>query len=230
MFKKRINVHVAQAVYRDILEKQLRNPKQKFTENGIARELGVSPNTVSTAVRKLVDIGAAAIYGRYFEVMGVEKALLYWAATRRLQNDIAYATYTNKDTSYIERSMPGGTAYTAYTGYVNLFGNDAAAYGEVYVYATEAGLPAIKRRFEKALFSPASRYANLIVLKPDKILNGMIENNALEKATVPVTQLYVDLWNIKEWNAYEFIKKLKKRIDEMHAEKLLQLSRNGQKP
>lgn len=223
-------MNIAQAVYRNILEKQLQNPKQKFTENGIARELGVSPNTVSVAVRKLVGIGAAAIYGRYFEVMGVEKALLYWAATRKLQNDIAYATYTNKDASYIEKNMPGGTVYTAYTGYVNLFGNDAADYGEVYVYATESGLSTIEKRFKKDLFSPASRYANLIVLKPDKILNSMIENNALEKATVPITQLYVDLWNIKEWNAYEFIKKLKKRIDDLHAEKLLQLSGNRQKP
>ncbi|MCL5093021.1 MAG: hypothetical protein M1128_00965 [Candidatus Marsarchaeota archaeon] len=219
-------MQIGNAVYRHVLEAELARPKGHFTENGIARDLSISPNTVSIAIKRLLDIGAAAMYRRHFEILSFDKALAYWAATRKFGKDIVYSTYVNKPAKAIEQSMPGETAYTSYTGYANLFGNDAADYGEVYVYATDVGLSDIKSRFEKNLFAPRSKYANLVVLKPDKVLYVMIKENSLNKSTVPKTQLYADLWNISEWNAYEFVKKLKKTIDDEYAKNLLQLSRN----
>lgn len=222
-------MQISNAVYRYILENEYEHPKQRFTENSIARILSVSPNSVSIVIRKLSDIGAVAVYNRYFEILEINKVITYWAATRKLNKDIIYSTYINQDVRSLEKNMPGEIAYTAYTGYVNLFGNDAADYGEVYTYATENAVLDIESRFKKKFFSPRSKYANLIVLKPDKVLDKMIKSNLLYKSTVPATQLYADLWNIKEWNSYEFIKKLKKRMDDKYAKNLLQLSRNIQK-
>lgn len=215
-------MRLSSAIYRHVLEKKLKNRMERFTENGVARELCISPNSVSIAIKRLEEIGAASIYRRHFEIIGFDKALSYWAATRKLGSDIMYSTYSDAGTSYIESSMPSGVAYTAYTGYSNLFGNDASDYSEVYVYATEQGARETARRFPKRQFSKGSDYANIIVLRPDRPLGAMIDNGSLDKSTVPITQLYVDLWNIKTWYAYEFVTKLKKRVDDAYAKAILQ--------
>jgi len=41
-------------------------------------------------------------------------------------------------------------------------------------------------------------------VNPDYILAEKIENGLLEHSSVSMPQLYVDLWNTKEWYAYEF--------------------------
>ncbi len=204
------------AVYRYVLEAALSNKEMMLTENGIAKVLGISPNTVSIAVRNLETIGAVSIYKRHFELINFDKALYYMCAGRRISADIVYSTYFRENIAEIEKAMPDEIAYTAYTAYANLFGNDASDYSEVYVYATEKSTEEIRHRFPKGRLSQASDYANIIVLKPDRILANMMEGGKLEKASAPVIQVYADLWNIKTWYAQEFEKKLKARIDGMH--------------
>ena len=203
-------------VYRHVLESALSEKIDSFTENGIAKELGVSPNTVSIAVRNLEGIGAARIHKRHFELIDFDKALYYMCAGRRIDADVVYSTYFKGSVNEIEKAMPSEIAYTAYTAYANLFGNDASDYSEVYIYATERSVQEIMRRFPKRKLSPASDYTNIIVLKPDRILEKLIAEGNLEKASAPIIQIYADLWNMRMWYAHEFEKKLKARIDGMH--------------
>lgn len=137
---------------------------------------------------------------------------MYWAAKRNLNADIVYTTFIGKGKEYLEQRIPDEIAFTAYSGYVNLFGNDVSDYGEVYVYATDLGLEEIKKRFPKKSLSSSSKYSDLIVLKPDKILLNLIENKKLSHSSVSMTQICVDLWNIKEWYAERFFAKTYDRI------------------
>jgi DNA-binding Lrp family transcriptional regulator len=210
------------AVFRYTLENALKKEPEELSENGIARALGISPNAVNYSLKKLVEMGAVAVYKRHIELVNFDKALYYWASVRNLKKDVVYSTYVRKSVQDIEKAMPSEIAFTAYTAYVARFGNDASDYSEVYLYATEIGLNEIKKRFPKEKLSERSNYANLIVLEPDRVLYDMIEKG-IERSSVPTTQIYVDLWNLKEWYAAEFLKRLETRIKgERNAKRILQ--------
>jgi hypothetical protein len=99
----------------------------------------------------------------------------------------------------IEGSMPSGAIFTAFSGYRLLFKEAPADYSEVYVYADEKALKEIKERFPAKPGPP-----NIVVLAKDAYLErGPI---------VPVSQIYADLWNIKEWYAKEYLDALERRL------------------
>lgn len=208
-------------VYRHIAEELLENRKARFVEREMARQLGMSPDTVSRAVKPLKRIGTATVYRTYFEVHNLSKLLLFWAVNRKLDRDIIYRTYVQtKDVKEIEDRMPGEVAYTEFSAYTKLFGNDVASYSEVYAYATEHARIEIGRRF-KAPEMHNGRY-NLILLKPDKVLEGKIMKDELWHSSVSIPQIYVDLWNNNTWYAAEFLKKLEKRIGDKYAKAVLE--------
>lgn len=264
-------------VYRHIADSMLRDGRREFVGREIALALGISPNTVNLAIRQLSRIGCATTGKRSFEITNLDKLLTFWAVNRKLENDIAYRTYVPaKGHGEIEQLVPSGVAFTCYSGYSRLFGNDASDYSEVYLYATDAALGAIRERFPERQFSERSDYFNLVVLRPDEImgrdlLSGVraqpmpvmpsptYVNSAVSSPMVPpsadlyrmmgavtrgggagyvagagdttplagrfasrsmsapavasVSQLYVDLWNSKEWYANEFLKRLRDRMD-----------------
>ena len=210
-------------VYRYLIEKVLADRKLKFVGREIARELGVSPNTISNALAPLKNSGAADVHKRYFEITDMSKTLAYWAVSRQLQNDIEYRTYVPvKNVDEIEKRMPGEIAYTCCSGYKNRFGNDVSDYVSVYVYATDSSLTEIKRRFPEKRLSDRADGSNLFVLAPDSILESAILSGKLEHSSVQVSQLYVDLWNTSEWYSHDFLKRLKKRIGDMYGEAILE--------
>ena len=67
-----------------------------------------------------------------------------------------------------------------------------------------------------------SDYTNLVVMKPDGELARRIDSHSLSHSSVSLPQLYVDLWNSNTWYAYEFLKKLEKRIDDIYAKAVLE--------
>ena len=211
----------AGVVYRYVAEKLLENRKARFVEREMARQLGMSPDTVSSSIKPLKRIGIATVYRTYFEVHNLSKLLLFWAVNRKLDRDVIYRTYVQaRDIKEIEDRLPGEIAYTEFSAYVKLFGNDAAGYSEVYAYATEHACIEIGRRF-KAIEMPNDRY-NLILLKPDNVLGGKIMKNELLHSSVSIPQMYVDLWNNNTWYAAEFLKKLEKRISDKYAKAVLE--------
>ena len=212
----------SQMIYRCFAEGALEDRKKHFTLRGIARELGLSPNTVSLATKPLVKVGAVTKYNWYFMVTNFEKLLVFWSVTRNIDRDIIYKAYSGLGLAEIEKRMPAEVAYTCYSGYVAMFGNDVSDYDKVYVYATESGLDEIRRRFPETELRGKPGYSNILVFKADPVMKTMIEEHSLRKAAAPLTQIYVDLWNNKDWFAYEFLKKLKRRIDDKYAKAILQ--------
>ncbi len=189
-------------VYREILYKSMEMKKNFQTQLELSRELGLSLSTINSAVRQLARFGGIEILKQGFRLMDAEKIATFWASARSVQKDITYATRANMQVSEIEKNMPSGAIYTAYSGFKFQKNNTPADYSEVYVYADNETLLEIKARFPEA-----KGPANLIVLKSDDRL-GKISKNSI----APIAQIYVDLWNLKEWYAKEFRNELEKQI------------------
>lgn len=214
----------SEIVYRYILEKAIYDKTATFVERSIANELGISPNTVSIALAPLSRSGAVKIHARHFDVLNIGKMLIFWAVNRRPDKDVIYKTYVQmRNPDVIERQMPDEIAYTVYSGYVNIFGNDASDYSEVYVYATAESLEEIKARFPKNKLSQVrSRYYNLFVLKPDNVLERQINGHMLKYSSVSVPQLFADMWNVNQWYSYDFMKKLREKINGIYGKTILE--------
>ncbi len=210
-------------VYREIIETLLRDRKSRFVERELARTLDVSPDTVSRSLSPLKESGIASVQRRHFEIIDFEKLLAYWAVSRKFSRDIIYSTYVEvKSIEEIEDRMPADMAYTCFSAYVRLLGPAPADYGQVYVYAAEEALREIVLRFPKRDATLREKRHNLFILKPDRVIERRILDGTLPHSSVPISQLYVDLWNTSSWNAYEFLKKVKERIDDMYAKAILE--------
>ena len=181
--------------------------KRVFTQLELSRRLGISLSIINSAIKNLEGISAVEIKQRGFVVISLERLLLYWATHRQLRKDRVYSTRVGAPVREIEASMPGGVAFTAYSGYRKLFQDAVADYSEVYLYATSEALEEIRKRFPERKGQP-----NLIVMKADRILEKMIKENKLEDSSAPAPQLYADLWNISTWNAKEYLDALGKRL------------------
>ncbi|MFH0714983.1 MAG: hypothetical protein V1847_04330 [Candidatus Diapherotrites archaeon] len=133
------------------------------------------------------------------KLLDKEKALAFWASIRNLEKDIVYKTRAELKVAEIEKLMPSGISFTAFSAFKRRFKEVPADYSEVYVYAGEEELAELKKRFP-----PKEGPANLIVLaKPKNIEVEKIVSNE---------QMFVDLWNLKEWYAKEFLTALKKKM------------------
>jgi len=96
--------------------------------------------------------------------------------------------------------MPPNVIFAAYTAFLKKYKQAPADYDKVYVYIEEKNLKEIKNRFP-----PQKGYQNLIVLKSDPWLKNF------GKLT-PDCQTFVDLWNLPEWYAKDFLNALKEKI------------------
>ncbi len=181
-------------VYGNILEEVIEKKNKKLTQADIARALQISLSTVNLAIGHLKKMNAVKVRERYFEVVNAKKILLYWASVRNLEKDIIYRTRVNKSIVEIEKDMPSNIIFGAYSAYKFIFKDMPADYSEVYVYAEIDNIGEIKMRFKENKNEP-----NLFVLKKDF--------REMTKA-----QAFVDLWNLKEWYAKDFLKALEERI------------------
>ncbi len=191
-------------VHREILYQAIEKKNRKLTQAEIARKLNLSLSIVNSAVKRLEEIGAIEIYPRNFHIIDVKKILYYWASIRNLNKDVIYKTRVKLPVKEIEKQMPADTIFAAYTAFKFLFKDVAADYSEVYIYADEISLKEIIKRFpmdHKKVSIP-----NLIVLKKDKSMDSYGK-----KTTIANT--FVDLWNIKEWYAKEFVKTIEAKLN-----------------
>ncbi|MBI2578112.1 MAG: winged helix-turn-helix domain-containing protein [Candidatus Aenigmarchaeota archaeon] len=189
-------------VYREILFQLLEKKKNFFSQKKLAEECGISIGSVNHALKPLESMGAIEKKHMGFRVLDAKKMLLYWASVRKLQRDVVYQTHSDAPVEEIEKSMPE-VVFTAYSGYKMLFRSVPSDYGEVYVYGDEH----IAERFPLKKGKP-----NVIVLRMDEHLRKF--------KSVPMAQLFADLWNINTWYAQEFLKALEAKIDE-HIKRVL---------
>lgn len=178
--------------------------EKETTQKQISEELDISLSTVNYAIKPLRQMGSVKVTRRKLTVLDEQKLLLYWATCRKLDRDILYSTHAEKGALEIEKGMPAGTLYTAYSGYRLKYDDAPADYSEVYVYANENAMDYLKKAFPKN-----ERRPNLFVLNTERVLE-----EESEKGIVPVEVLYVDLWNLKEWYAREFLKALEEKLYE----------------
>lgn len=183
-------------IYRQLLL----NPET--TQLELSKDLKISLSTVNSAIKPLRSMGAVSVGQRRLRVVDKEKLLLFWASIKKIQGSILYRTRVEMPVNQIERNMPPEVLFTAYSGYKFRYKDVPADYSEVYVYAYGVGLDSITSRFPES-----EKVPNLFVLKADEHLLRMSKDNI-----VPDCQMFVDLWNLPEWYAKEFIIKLKERI------------------
>ena len=185
----------AEEVYREILFQSMENKKNSMTQMRIAKALKMSLSIVNFALNPLRRMNAIRARERGFDVIDKKKILYYWASIRNLEKDIAYFTRVEKPARTIESEMPSDVVYAAYSAYRFKFRDVPANYSEVYVYSDD--LTGIEKRFPKNNKTP-----NLFVLKKDINLN---------KPTLAL--IFVDLWNLKEWYAKDFLNAMEERLD-----------------
>ncbi len=185
-----------ETVFGLILEEALEKGNRKLTQAQLSRELRVSLSIVNAALNHLRKMHAVEVNRRNFVVADPKKILYYWASIRNLEKDVTYATRAGMTVGEIEKSMPPGAAYAAYSAYKFRFKDVPADYSEVYVYADAEE---IKKRFP-----PSRERPNVFVLKPAGEAGEM---------KMTIANIFVDLWNMKEWYAKEFVEAMEARID-----------------
>jgi len=185
-------------IYRHMLDCYFEDHQTRFTQLEISKRFNLSLSTVSNAISPLRSMGAIIVKKRSFELTDPKKALLYFATIRNLEKDISYSTRFEAPAREIEKLVPSGTVFTAYSAFRIIYQDAPADYSEVYAYLTEEGVAEVKRRFP-----PKSGPANVIFLQADPFIR---------KNAVSPSQLFADLWNIRSWYAKEFLDAIEKRL------------------
>lgn len=187
-------------IWRKILHQAVENRKIEFTQKELAESFDFSLSTIFNALKLPRQTGAVKVGGRGFEVQDIEKFLYLWATHRNIEKERVYQTNTGLSVKETEGSVPSFVILGAYTAYSKKYEDEPADYDKVLVYSDEKKLEDIKKRFP-----PQKGYINFIVLKSDPYISEF-------GGSTPDVQTFVDLWNMKEWYAKEFLNALKDRI------------------
>ncbi|MEX2017223.1 MAG: hypothetical protein WD876_02010 [Candidatus Pacearchaeota archaeon] len=193
-------------VYREILYRAMEKNEFVLTQSELSKKLKISLSIINLAVKRLNSIGALKIQQRSFHVLDIKKILYLWASIRNLDKDIIFQARIEAPVREIERELPN-VFYTAYSAYKLKLKDVPADYSEVYVYGDEKDLEMIKKRMPDLKDSsgkPKIKY-NFFVLKKDISLNLYAE--------IPLGQIFVDLWNLREWYAKDFINAFENYIE-----------------
>jgi predicted transcriptional regulator len=181
-------------VYMEILFQAMEKKNKSLTQSYLAKTLNVSLSVVNLALQPLRKMNSINVKQRSFDVIDCRKILYCWASVHNLDKDIIYATRAEKSVREIESEMPADAIYAAYSGYKFMFKDVPADYSEVYAYSDS--IEEIEKRFPKSSKTP-----NIFILKKGNI----------KRMTAAL--LFVDLWNIREWYAKEFLHAMEARLD-----------------
>lgn len=192
-------------IWREIIDKTVKKEQFEFTQKDLAQKFGFSLSTVFNALKIPRLNGAIKVRGRGFSVVDAEKFLYIWATNRNLEKEKIYETHAPKTPREIEGLMPAEVIFAAYSAYNKKYSGAPADYDKVYVYADPPTLEEIKKRFPEPPKTKAENYANLFVLKSDPLLKQF-------GGATPDVQTFVDLWNLKDWYAKDYLNELKKKI------------------
>jgi hypothetical protein len=146
-------------------------------------------------------MGAVEIRRRSLLVLDPWKILMYWCAVRDFGKELVYSKLLSWPVHRIESSLPRDSLPTAYTAYSEMFGDPPADYSEVFAYGDKEAL------VERFGAEGKEGRKNLFVLKMDEHLASL--------GSVPLAQVYTDLWNIETWYARMFIDALNGRLKKM---------------
>jgi len=191
-------------IYREILFEAIEKKEAKLTQSEISRKTGISLSIVNSVIRRLDGVGAIKIERRNFRILDTKKILYLWASIRNLKRDIIFQARIDAPVREIERVLPN-IFHTAYSAYKFKFGEVPADYSEIYVYGNEKELELIKKRISNFKVYENSKNSNLFILKKDSSM-GLYKE-------IPLAQIFVDLWNLKEWYAREFVNAMEEKLE-----------------
>ena len=182
-------------VYREMLFQSMEKKNSIMSQSYLAGALKVSLSIINLALRPLRKMNAVKVNKRSLEIIDKRKIVYYWASIRNVEKDIIYKTRAEKQVRKIESEMPADILYGAYSAYKFKFKDVPADYSEVYIYSDDI------KEIEK-MFPKNNKPANIFILKKD--IN-------MEKMTI--ANIFVDLWNLKEWYAKDFLNAFEGRLD-----------------
>ena len=183
-------------IWREILDEGINSPL--FEQKKLAKKFGFSTSTVFAALKPLRAIGAVTVTGRNFKIVNFEKILMFWATHRDLQKDIIFQTHIDfaslpagRQVFEIEGLVDNKKIYGAYSAARYLLNDFPADYDKVFVYGGAPRFPTVKGQ------------PNFFILKKDKFMTGK---------TTSVSQTFVDLWNLSDWFAKDYLEALKAKF------------------
>jgi len=188
-------------VWRHLLNERLTHHQNSFRQQDLADLLGLSSSTVNLALRPLRATGAVRISKRGFEIADLEKILFHWANHHQLVPQLHL--HLPLPPQEIEGQLPDGSVTTAYSAVREIFTEPPADYDKVYCYHPQPEI--VIARFQ-TLTTPAP--PNLFVLSSDPLLAGY-------GPQITLGHLFVDLWNLPDWYAKDFVHFIKVKIDEL---------------
>lgn len=186
-------------VFREILFQAIEEKNRTLTQKELSNCLHVSLSTVNLALKPLKRINAVKVNPMNFKIVNPKKILLYWASARDLSGNLIYKTRSDLPVSEIEKRMPTGIVFSAYSAFKFRFKETPADYSEIYVYAND--LEEIKKRFPLK-----EGNENLFVLQADESMQRYGNITC-------IAQTFVDLWNLPEWYSSDFIKAMEEKLD-----------------
>lgn len=189
-----------EVIWREVLFQATENKENKWTQKALAQKYKISLSTVFNALKVPRNSGCIKVGGRGFKIQDVEKFLYLWATFRNLKKDIIYQTKVSKNVQEIENEMPPKIIFGCFSAFIKKYKEAPADYDKAYIYSSEKNLKKIKNRFPSQKGS-----SNLIVLKADPWLKNFGD-------LTPDCQTFVDLWNLSEWYAKDFLEDLKEKI------------------
>lgn len=187
-------------IWREILYQTLEKRVARFEQKQLAAQFHISTSTVHAALLPLRDLGAIDIGGRGFSVIDYEKILYHWANHRKINRDITARLSVSLPVSEIEGFMPADAIPAVYSAFTETFRTPPADYDAVWFYHPDP--ETVKKRFAS---QSSNGKPNCFILHPDPFLT--------QYPTLPLSQLFIDLWQMHDWYAKEFIKRLKEHID-----------------
>lgn len=186
-------------IWRELLYQAIEKKNRRFTQKELASYFSFSTSTIFQALKAPRKMGAVRVTGRFFVLEDPEKLLYHWASIRNIQKDIIFTAHVASPIFEIEGNMPSDVTFACYSAARRILAVSPADYDKVFVYAKN--LTHIKERFD---FKKGRE--NLIVVREDPFLSRYGSLTAL-------SQIFVDLWNLSDWQAKEFVRALKEKID-----------------
>lgn len=180
----------------DVLERHMSH----FQQQELAAKLRISTSTVHHALEKLRQMGAVRIGGDGGAVVDAEKILMHWANHRNLARDVTTTRTLNHSVLEVEGLLPQGSILGGYSAVRSWYGEAPADYTKVYVY--HANIQEVLRRFEGHKEGGTTLYVLTLV-----------STIPTRTETTSLAHTFVDLWNMTDWMAKDFVRRVKEDID-----------------
>lgn len=189
-----------ETIWHYLLFEALEHKKYRHTQAGLAAHFHYSTSTINLSLVKPEAVGAVRKSGKFFVLTDPIKLLYIWATLRNLSRDIIYSTRSDLAIGELEGLAPPNAHYGLYSATAKIFSEPPADYSTLYLYLDPSELALAKTRY------PVSQSGNhqIVILKNPPYL-------PLPNLT-SLPHTYVDIWNVNDWYAVEFLHSLEDKI------------------